>query len=361
MALSPWWHSLNKEEHSLSGKYFAALERRLKAGARQPDGLVAKFGAEAVALGLDTLDLARIHEGSLDALTPPNCSPTELVTIRRRSNQFFFEALGPISANTRQLKAEIVQRKKAEAALRKSEQHHVELLKQSRAMEQRLRLLSHKLISAQEDERKKISRELHDQIAQMLAGVNVHLATLKGASSLSSVDLNSKIRRSQKMVERSVQKVHRFARELRPPVLDDLGLIPALHSELKHFTERTGIQVRFTAAAAVEELHIDRRTALFRVAQSALTNVGQHAHATKVTLTLTKVQDAVEMHLHDDGKSFDVEKALFVRKNGRLGLIGMRERIEMVGGRFSVVSTPGEGTTIGLQIPLRNMRRKTLS
>ncbi len=263
----------------------------------------------------------------------------------------------PISESHEELKAEIVQRTEAEAALLKSEQHHVELLRRSRAMGVRLRLLSHQVISAQEDERKKISRELHDQIAQMLAGINVHLATLRSAALHSTADLSVKIRKTQRMVERSVQTVHRFAQELRPPVLDDLGLIPALHAELKQFTERTGIRVRLTVTASVEGLHINKRTALFRVAQAALTNVGQHANATKVELTLTKLGDTVEMNLHDDGRSFDVEKVLFARKDRRLGLIGMRERIEMVGGEFSITSKPGQGTTIRVQIPWKNTRR----
>lgn len=351
---------MKKRIHRWSGRYFSALRQRLKGGSRGLASQAIKVGDEAVALGLDTLDLARTHEESLEALTPRGCSARELALIRRRSSRFFFDALVPLAASNRELKAEIVQRKEAEEALRKSEQHHVELLRQSRVMEQKLRRLSHQVISAQEDERKKISRELHDQIAQMLAGINVHLATLKGAASLSTVGLNLKIRKSQRMVERSVQTVHRFAQALRPPVLDDLGLIPALHAELKRFTERTGVLARFTAAAGVEELHIAKRTALFRIAQAALTNVGQHAAASQVTVTLAKESAAVQMSVHDDGKSFDANQVLFGGGNRRLGLIGMRERIEMVGGSLRIASAPGEGTTIALEVPWRNTRRKAL-
>src|SRR5207237_4011056 len=118
----------------------------------------------------------------------------------------------------------IAQRKSAEEALKQSEQHHVQLLKQSRKMQEQLRLLSHQLLSAQEEERKKISRELHDVIAQTLAGINVRLATLKKEATFNTESLDRNIARTQQLVQQSVDIVHRFARELRPTVLDDLEL-----------------------------------------------------------------------------------------------------------------------------------------
>ncbi len=335
--------------------YLDALRLHLKGGARaqgirQP---AVGLGDEALARGLETLDLARIHEHALRALTPANCSAVTLRKIRRQSSFFFLEALTPIENSNRRLKREIVQRKAAEAALLKSEQHYLSLLKQSRAMERRLRLLSRRILSAQEEERKKISRELHDQVAQMLAGINVHLATFNGAATKSRVGLSRKIRNTQRMVEKSVKVVHRFAQELRPPVLDELGLIPAFQSYLKNFLERTGIRVHLTASAGIDELSSDKRTVLYRVAQAALTNVGQHAEATRVTIAVLKTADAVRMDVHDNGKAFDVERRLYSGNYKRLGVIGMRERVEMVGGTFSIKSAPGDGTAISVHIPLR--------
>ena len=107
-------------------------------------------------------------------------------------------------------------------------------------MQEQLRLLSRQLLSAQEEERKRISRELHDVIAQTLTGINVRLATLKKEATLNTKGLERNIARTQRLVEKSVDIVHRFARELRPTVLDDLGLIPALHSFMKNFTRRDG-------------------------------------------------------------------------------------------------------------------------
>jgi len=259
--------------------------------------------------------------------------------------------LKELEESNHRLKLEIVKRKAAEAGLIESEKHHRLLLQQSRDMEQRLRHLSHQILSAQEEERKLISRELHDQIAQMLAGINAHLATLKRTATISGVSLNQKIKSTQRMVEKSVDLVHRFARELRPSILDDLGLIPAFQSYLKAFSERTGILVQFTVFAEIERMHGDKRTVLYRVAQEALTNVGQHAKAARVTVTIVKVANQVEMRIHDDGKSFDVDRTLLSRKNRRLGLIGMRERVEMVGGTFGIESVAGKGTILDIQIP----------
>src|SRR6185436_9887226 len=145
---------------------------------------------------------------------------------------------------------------------------------------------------------------------QTLTGINVRLAALKTEATLNTKDLQKKISSTQRLVERSVDIVHRFARDLRPAVLDDLGLIPALHSFLKSFTTRTGVLAHLTAFAAVEQLDTARRTVLFRVAQEALTNVSRHAQASRVDVSIQKSGHAVCMQIKDDGKSFDVERVL---------------------------------------------------
>ncbi len=157
-------------------------------------------------------------------------------------------------------------------------------------------------------------------------------------------------------MEKSVDIVHRFSRELRPTVLDDLGLIPALHSFMKSFTARTGVRVHLTAFAAVERLDTAKRTVLFRVAQEALTNVARHARASRVEVNIQKLPDRICMKIKDDGKSFNVERTLQTNGGKRLGLLGMRERLEMVGGKFVVESSPGKGTTVQAQIPLGKAR-----
>jgi len=230
------------------------------------------------------------------------------------------------------------------------------LLEQSRHMQEQLRLLSRQLLSAQEEERKMISRELHDQIAQTLTGINIRLASLKTESTLNNKGLQKKISSTQRLVEKSVDIVHRFARELRPTVLDDLGLIPALHSFMKSFTKRTGVRAHLTAFAAVERLDTAKRTVLFRIAQEALTNVARHAQASQVEVSIQKLPDCICMKIKDDGKSFQAQRVMHSKRNTRLGLIGMRERLEMVGGKFVVESSPGKGTTVQAQIPLGKAR-----
>jgi signal transduction histidine kinase len=257
-----------------------------------------------------------------------------------------------LATHNQELSREIARREAVEEALQKSERHQRQLLEQSRYMQEQLRHLSHQTLHAQEEERKRISRELHDEIAQTLVGINVHLQALTHNATHNSRGLKHKITRTQRLVEESVEIVHRFARELRPTILDDLGLIPALHSFMKEFIKRTGLRVRFTTFSGVEKLNSAQRTVLFRVAQEALTNVARHAQATRVEASIEKLPGAVRMQIKDNGKSFEVKQVLHAKKNKSLGLLGIRERLEMVGGSFEIASAPGEGTTIQVQIPL---------
>jgi len=256
-----------------------------------------------------------------------------------------------LAASNAELVLEIAQRKAVESALKKSERHYSQLLGKSDLMQEQLRQLSRQILLAQEDERKRISRELHDVIAQTLTGINLRLDALKKEATLKSRHLDRDIGRTQRLVEKSVNIVHEFARELRPAVLDDLGLIPALHSFVKLFSKRTRLHVHLTAFAGVEDMDINKRTILYRVAQEALTNVSRHAHASRAEVSIEKLPASIGMKIHDDGKSFQVERVLVSRGGQRLGLLGMRERVEMVGGKFCVESAPGKGTTIQVEIP----------
>ena len=259
-----------------------------------------------------------------------------------------------LGASNLKLRQEIVRREKVEASLKKSEQHQRQLLAHSRQMQEQLRQLSRQILVTQEEERREISRELHDVIAQTLTGINVRLSALAKEAAVNTKGLDRNIARTQRLVEKSVDIVHQFARELRPAVLDDLGLIPALHSFVKIFSKRTRLHVHLTAFAGIEQLDIAKRTVLFRVAQEALTNVARHAKASRVEVIIQKLPDSVCMKIKDDGKSFQADRVLHGKGSKRLGLLGMRERLEMVGGHFGVESVQGKGTTVIAQIPLRN-------
>jgi PAS domain S-box-containing protein len=259
-----------------------------------------------------------------------------------------------LAASNKELKREIARRQAVEEALKKSEQNQCQLLEQSRHMQGQLRLLSHRLLQAQEDERKRISRELHDEIIQTLVGINVHLEALGREATVNPGRLKKKIAQTQKLVIKSVRIVHRYAQELRPTQLDDLGLISTLHSFMKDYMKRTGVRVHFTTFAGIEQLNGVRRAVIYRVVQSALSNVAQHAQASQVKVSLSKIADGIRLEIADNGKSFDVDRVLRSKTNKHLGLLGMRERVEMIGGTLDVESTKGLGTTIRAHLPFAN-------
>jgi PAS domain S-box-containing protein len=279
------------------------------------------------------------------------------ITVRKQGEEAQRRAAALATLN-RDLRREIVRRQAVEKALQKSEQHQIHLLAQSLRQQEELRHLSHQILHAQEEERKRISRELHDDIAQTLVGISVHLHTLVRASAINPKALKQEAARTQRLVEKSVKIVQEFAMKLRPTLLDDLGLITGLQYFLKDFTKQTGIRVSFTTFAKAERLSSDCRTALYRVTQEALTNVARHAHASRVDISIKKTPRAVVLTIRDNGQSFPVEPVLHAKGKKPLGLIGMRERVEMLGGKFSVESTPGHGTAIRAQIPLTNGQRR---
>jgi signal transduction histidine kinase len=160
------------------------------------------------------------------------------------------------------------------------------------------------------------------------------------------------ITRTQRSVEKAVDVVHKFARELRPAMLDDVGLVPALHVFMKGFVKETGIRVSLSAFAGIEGEAIDKRIVFYRVAQEALTNVSRHARASQVEVSIQKLGGAVCMKIKDNGKGLPAESGRPCKKSKRLGLLGMRERLEMAGGNFTIESVPGKGTTLTAQIPL---------
>jgi len=377
---------MKRKLFNLSRRYQLALRTHLKQGRSASLESARGLGSQALAAGLQTLDLAKLHEQTLVAEILPGCPPRKRAALIKQAGIFFAVAITPIekrhrsardataqlkkfietlsqrtvelAASNLELSVEITLRKAVEVALKKSERHYSQLLEQSDRLQEQLRRLSRQILSAQEEERKKISRELHDVIAQTLTGINIRLATLKQQAAINTKGIARNIARTQRLVEKSVDIVHQFARELRPAVLDDLGLVPALHTFLKSFTARTGVRTRLTAFAGIEQLDTAKRTVLFRVAQEALTNVARHAQASRADVTIQKLPEGVGMTINDDGRSFDVKHVLHANRGRRLGLLGMRERLEMVGGRFEVQSPPGQGTTITAQIPNGKFRER---
>jgi signal transduction histidine kinase len=253
------------------------------------------------------------------------------------------ERTSELAATNKELEASV-------SFIRKANEENQALFFESNIMRGQLSQLTRQIIMAQEDLRKEISHELHDGVVQTLIGINIELSALrKGA--VVDVHTMKKIGYTQRLVEKSVIEVHRFARELRPAVLDDLGLIPALHAYIKSLAEREKVKIQMTAFGGVEALGDDERTVLFRVAQEALTNVARHARATEIKMNISKISGAIRMEISDNGRSFLVEKIVSAKNPKRLGLVGMKERVEMVGGSLTIESERGKGTTVRVEIP----------
>lgn len=377
---------MSSPQHAgFSKRYAVALHRHMRASVRTRPGShgARALAGRAIALRIDALALSRIHQQVLAAFDrfAPHPARITLPGHLGRAGRFFLEVLAPIvkrqavdsqnlrlrrqlaaesksrlsdtSTLRRQLKREIARRTSCEARLELGARHYRHLLAQSQRTQEQSRRLARQLILDQEEERKEISRDLHDDVAQILAGINVQLAGLRESAAINDRELRRRIAQAQRLVGQSVEAVHRFARELRPALLDDLGLIPALRSFIRSMPSRDGLRIEFDAFRTVEDIGATERTVLYRVAQEALTNVVRHAHAHVATVRITKQIGRVCLAIHDDGRSFQAERALASRSNHRLGLVGMRERVEMVGGTFTIDSTPGRGTTVRADIPLR--------
>ncbi|MDD5091290.1 MAG: sensor histidine kinase [Candidatus Wallbacteria bacterium] len=249
-----------------------------------------------------------------------------------------------------QLNREISQRECLQKNLVDLRKNYTRALNETLMQKNQLRHLTHKLLRSVEDERKRISRELHDDIAQILAGINIQLAALTLEAGINNKSFTSKIARTRRLVEKSVNIVHRFATELRPPALDDLGLIRSIKAYLNAFGRQSDIKVHFSQFPEADGLKTSSQIILYRVMQSALANVTKHAHAGKVILSLKNQSGMIQMDITDDGRGFDVEHVV-PSKTRRLGLLGMRERVEMAGGKLTVTSAPGQGTTIKAAVP----------
>jgi signal transduction histidine kinase len=236
--------------------------------------------------------------------------------------------------------------------LASSENANRGLLRSSRAMAAKLRRLSHRLLTSHEEERTRISRELHDALGQSLTAVNVDLAVLTAAEAVDSKAFRGRVARTQRSVQKSMTTVHRFASELRPTLLDDLGLTPALRGYAREFGRRNSLDMKVSAPALRIGLDDDSRTALFRVAQEALVNVGRHARASNVRVALRRLARGIRLSVWNDGRTFDPDRVRRSRTHRRFGILCMKERMKMVGGTLEINSSQAKGTSVVATVPL---------
>jgi signal transduction histidine kinase len=219
---------------------------------------------------------------------------------------------------------------------------------------EQLQKLSRRLIEAQETERQRIARELHDDIGQALSAVKMNLQSIRRVVGSSAPQIQEGI----DSIDQAIRRVRDLAIALRPSLLDDLGLVPALRWYLNRQAQRGGFQCRFDADDSVA-LPAEVQTACFRIAQEALTNVVRHAGAGRVEVTLHRNGDLLELTVTDDGRGFDVKLAVErIGADASLGLLGMRERARLLGGRVTVDSTLRRGTTVRARLPFDGDRSR---
>lgn len=229
-----------------------------------------------------------------------------------------------------------------------------------------LHLLTQKVVTAQEVERKQLARELHDEIGQALTAVNLNLQSLQ--LSIPDDTVATRLTDSLEIIEHALNQVRDLSLDLHPSILDDLGLVPALQWYLDRQAERTGLAVQFRADSPESNLPPEVQTTCFRITQEAITNIVRHANAHQVRVELYQTAAKLELVIRDDGAGFDVQAARRVAARGTsLGLIGMQERVTLIGGRLALKSAPGAGTELRVRFPLpaasashaRGRRRKT--
>ena len=210
-----------------------------------------------------------------------------------------------------------------------------------------LKQLSARLLEAQEEERRLISRELHDEVGQALTGVLLEMANLSNLiRNREESALSKKADEIKKLLEESIGVVRNMALLLRPSMLDDLGLVPALQWQAREASKRSGIWVKVAAEQVSEELTEDHKTCVYRIVQEALHNIIQHANARNVRITVSQEPDRLLLSVQDDGRGFNPPQ-----ERG-MGLIGMEERVSALGGRLVVESARGEGTLLRVALPL---------
>ncbi|HEV2448541.1 MAG TPA: sensor histidine kinase, partial [Candidatus Sulfopaludibacter sp.] len=198
---------------------------------------------------------------------------------------------------------------------------------------------------AQEEERRNLSRELHDEIGQSMSALLVELGTLDSMLPPDAA-LHEQLQRVKRLAETNVGVVRNMALLLRPSMLDDLGLVPALKWQAREVARRTGMKVRVDAEDVSDALPDDYRTCIFRVVQEALHNATRHSKATQARVNVRQEQQQIEVIIQDNGHGFQP------RLEKGMGILGMEERVRHLGGSFHIDSAPGRGATISILLPL---------
>jgi signal transduction histidine kinase len=206
--------------------------------------------------------------------------------------------------------------------------------------------LSARLVSAQEEERRAISRELHDEVGQSLSALLMEAGNAAASAPGDSAEVRRHVESIKKLAEASVEVIRNMSLLLRPSMLDDFGLVPALEWQAREVSKRTGLRVQVAAEESADQLPDEHKTCIYRVVQEALHNCARHSHARSVRVQVRQEPLKIVFSVEDDGRGFDA------RRVRGLGLVGMQERVHHLGGAFQIDSRPGGGTVVAVELPL---------
>ena len=270
----------------------------------------------------------RIAEGNLEAVVPPQPD----------------DEVGRLGRSLETMRVEL--KKSVDDLVQSREILEQRVLERTRE----LRLVLMKFVSAQEDERRRIARELHDETCQTVAALGMKLDAAAAAPTQEGV--RERLKEARAFATRTLAEVHALIYELRPSVLDDLGLFPAIRWLADHHLTPAGIEFRCEVSVPNRTLSSERETTLFRAIQEAIRNVARHSGATQVLIQVEEHEPDLLVEIEDDGHGFDTASVAVPRPSGRgLGLLGMRERLSIVGGSFEIFSSTDAGTRVLLRVP----------
>lgn len=255
-----------------------------------------------------------------------------------------------LAALNRSLITEIADRKETEQSLRSSEAALQARERQLQQNREELRALAGQLLTAQEEDRRRISRDLHDHINQRLAMLTMDLRQLEKGPFIDRDHLRDEIHRVSECITLISDDVRRMAYRFHPSILDDLGLMKAVRSLVDDFSARTDIQSTYVHNDPVAALPDEVTICIYRVVQESLSNVARHARASQVDVEVMCDEEMIDLSIRDNGVGFDLEQSS--KPGGHLGLLSMKERVRLAQGTLEVESAPGHGTHIRVHIPL---------
>jgi signal transduction histidine kinase len=253
---------------------------------------------------------------------------------RKHLNELVEARTGALREANVRLESEVAERRKVEEALRRSRQE--------------LRDLAFHLESIREQERTDIAREIHDELGQALTALKMDVHWVGQRVGNGQQAVGAKLAAMSKTVEGTVHAVRRISSQLRPKLLDDLGLSAAIEWQAREFEQRSGVRCGIRSEPDDIVLDQARSTTLFRIFQETLTNVARHAAASRVDVVLRNFGNTLEMRIADDGRGIRPEEVMDGRS---LGIVGMRERVRSIGGRLEIAGRPGRGTVVHVTIP----------